>query len=141
LLASAGGKRAVRLWDVATGKELRTLEGVAGGVLSVEFSPDGKTLAVATWSETELWDVDSGQRRFTLTQRKYPVDTFAFSPDGETLASGSGPVVTLWDVASGKELRRFIAHERSATGSPFGTRAPPDERRLRSARAGARIGG
>ena len=35
----------VRLWDAATGAELRRLEGHTDWVWSVSFSPDGRTLA------------------------------------------------------------------------------------------------
>jgi len=44
MLASSSGDNTVKLWDVASGRELRTLSG--HGVTSVAFSPDGKLLAV-----------------------------------------------------------------------------------------------
>ena len=44
LLASAGGDKMVRLWDPATGQELRTLTGHTDWVRSVAFSSDGKLL-------------------------------------------------------------------------------------------------
>src|SRR5262249_39269018 len=43
-LASAG-RGGLRLWDVATGKEIRRFEGHRAEVYCVAFSPDGKTLA------------------------------------------------------------------------------------------------
>ena len=47
-LASASLDQTVKLWDVATGRELRTLHGHAGPVVSVAFSPDGTRLASAS---------------------------------------------------------------------------------------------
>ena len=44
-LASAGYDKAVRLWDVATGRELVALRGHSGPVAALSFAPDGRTLA------------------------------------------------------------------------------------------------
>jgi len=44
-LASGSKDKTVKLWDVATGKEVVTLKGHTDPVLSVAFGPDGKTLA------------------------------------------------------------------------------------------------
>jgi WD40 repeat protein len=47
-LASAGADRKVKLWDVATGQELLTLEGPSGPIWILRFSPDGRVLAAVS---------------------------------------------------------------------------------------------
>src|SRR5205823_9752015 len=53
----------IKLWDVATGKELATLRGHARGAGSLAFSPDGRFLASCGTAvsyappEVKLWDV------------------------------------------------------------------------------------
>ncbi len=106
-LASGSGDNTVKLWDVASGRDLRTL---AGGhtnpVMSVAFSPDGGTLASASGDNTvKLWDVASGRELRTLAGQPDHSNfinriSVAFSPDGRTLASGSvDNTVKLWDVS------------------------------------------
>src|ERR1700687_2157645 len=76
-------------------------------VLSVDFSPHGKTLPSASHDLTiKLWDVATGTEFCTLRGHSSPVTSIAFSPDGKILASGSRDYsVKLWDVATGSVLR------------------------------------
>jgi WD40 repeat protein len=92
----------VRLWDVATRQPLgKPLEGHTNYVLSVGFSPDGKTLASASKDySVRLWDVATRQPLGKpLEGHTSYVWSVAFSPDGKTLASASeDKTVRLWDV-------------------------------------------
>lgn len=106
-LASASSDHTIKLWDVATGIELRTLKGHSLDVNSVAFSPDGKTLASGSLDSTiKLWDVSTGAELLTLKAPNV-VNSVAFSPDGKTLASGdSGSEdIKLWNLSTGAEVR------------------------------------
>jgi eukaryotic-like serine/threonine-protein kinase len=102
----------VKLWDVAKGAELATLEGNPNEILTLAFSPDGRTLAAGESKDLiRLWDVNGRRERATLAGHRGPVFSLAFSPDGKTLASGSwDKTVRLWDVAGKKERATFHGH-------------------------------
>ncbi|ROZ76167.1 KGGVGR-motif variant AAA ATPase [Ramlibacter sp. WS9] len=124
-LASAGDDSTVRLWDAASGKLLRALEGHQGGVGSVAWSPDGKSLASTGGDSTvRLWDAASGKLLRALEGHQGGVGSVAWSPDGKSLASAGGDsTVRLWDAASGKLLRAIEGHRgrvRSVAWSPDG---------------------
>jgi WD40 repeat protein len=88
-LSSSSEDHTIKLWDVSTGTELRTLKGDSA-VFSVAFSSDGKTLASGGWDHTVMvWDVSTGTELRTLKGHSDVVVSVAFSPDGKTFASGS----------------------------------------------------
>ncbi len=91
----------VRLIDAATGKSLdeHKFPGIRG-VYRVQFSPDGKTLAIGMEKGIALWDLATGKQRHFLDRASF---TFAFAPSGKSLVSLGG-VLQRWDVATGKPL-------------------------------------
>lgn len=110
LLASGAiDENTVRVWDVASGRQLRALSDHAGWIRAVAFAPDGKTLASGSFDSTvKLWDVASGDLLHTLSGHTAFISTVAFAPDGKTLATSSADGrVLLWDVASGAQRTGF----------------------------------
>src|SRR5262249_17540168 len=111
LLASAGAA-GVRLWEAATGKEVRRLEediGKRDEIDAVAFSPDGKLLASTSWDlSVRIWDVATGKKVHQLKWHHVYAASLAFAPDGKTLASGESTqgTVRLWDRGTWNLLRQ-----------------------------------
>jgi WD40 repeat protein len=87
---SGGWDNTLKLWDVATGREIRTFRGHSRSVDSVAFAPDGHTaLSGDSEGTVKLWDVATGREIRTFTGHSNSVVSVAFAPDGRTALSGS----------------------------------------------------
>lgn len=137
-LAAGSRDGTVLSWDVQTDNQVGTaLNGHAGPVSSVAFSPNGRTLATATENGTvQLWDVRSDTRIGTLKGLSGIVDSVAFSPSGRIVAAGGRDgVVLLWDVPSRSQLGTAL---KAHAGSVYSVAFSPDGRTLAAGSADGR---
>jgi WD40 repeat protein/beta-lactamase regulating signal transducer with metallopeptidase domain len=130
-LAVANGN-IVQLYEVETGKDMRQIQGPDGGVVSMLFSPDGRTLAARTANGSLwFWETNTGKE---VRQIKHPTPQqngsfvaiiggggdfdapgMAFTPDGKVLAAAATDhkdqaeinSLKFWELATGKEIRRI----------------------------------
>ncbi len=121
ILASASNDETIKLWDVKSGREIRTLNEHTNYVNSVSFSPNGKILASSSDDETiKLWNVETGHEIKTLEGHKYSVNSVSFSPNGKILASGSWDnTIKLWDIKNMKKIRTLKGHKYDVNSVSF----------------------
>jgi RNA polymerase sigma factor (sigma-70 family) len=114
--ASHWSSHLLRLYDVATGKELRKLWTNPGVFTAVSFAPAGGGLATAdTQGWLRLWDAASATERWCVRAHYREVRSLAFLPGGEELASvAADGVVRVWDAATGREI-----HPRAGAEAPL----------------------
>jgi WD40 repeat protein/uncharacterized caspase-like protein len=127
-LLSGSSDTTAKLWDVASGRLLRTFKGSAN-VGSVAFFPGGKRFVSAEWdSKIRVWDLASGGALMVIDASDPanpwdPIDSVAVSPDGSEIASGHATTVKLWDAQTGKlrrTLKGHFGHVRTVAYSPDG---------------------
>ena len=113
LLASGSSDAVIRVWDLVGGGGPHALMGHTDSVTALNFSRDGRLIAMGSGvfqgvDETDsikIWDVSSGSLSRTLTDDFTDVYTLAFSYDGRRLASGSRDSLKLWDLETRKPPR------------------------------------
>ncbi len=125
---SGAWDNALKLWEVATGRLIRTSYGHASPVRSVAFSADGASMLSGSSDNTvKLWDTATGRVIRTFEGHSAGVASVAFSPDGTRVLSGSSDkTLRVWDAATGQLIRTFEGHSAgvaSVAFSPDGTRA------------------
>jgi WD40 repeat protein len=108
------GKKAVsggdylRVWDVATGKELRKF---AQNVWcwGLDVSPDNKQILASTGSGIILYDLETGGALRSYTGHTGELWLLKFSSDGKQVISGGmDGTIRVWDWATGRNLRSFV---------------------------------
>ncbi|MBE9093951.1 serine/threonine-protein kinase [Tychonema sp. LEGE 07203] len=111
MLASGSKDKTIQIWDLATGKSIRTFPGDSSTIWSVAFDSNGTKLASGTgfW-RVMLWDLKTGQGT-RLLDHTASVWSVAFSPDDKLIASGSGDKTTkISDAATGSLIYNLPDH-------------------------------
>lgn len=107
------GADGLRIWDAATGKQIRQMGSGSVGTGMTDVSPDGKLVALLLPGIEEyagLLEVATGRivQRFSKRQ----VRSLCFSPDGKIIATlGFHSEIDLWDPATGKALGTLKGHQ------------------------------
>ena len=128
-----GGPGPVVVWETVSGKRLATFPGRPEQVGKLEFTPDGRSLLIASRSGVRLWKCFSqpGETDPQPAGHKDEAWSLAFSSDGRMLASGSDdtepdPTIKLWDPSDGRLLSAWQAGEGTTASLAFS----PDARLL-----------
>ena len=98
-------------------------------ITAIQYSRDGRLLAIASSIGIWLYDTDSSEELPQLTKHIGGVSSVSFSPDGKTLAGGSGREIRLLDVKTGAHIFTLKGHTTFVWSVSFS----PDGKTLASA--------
>lgn len=94
--ASAGADGRIAIWGAGRSTPISTLQGHSAPVVALAVSPDGSTLASASWDESvRLWPLSGGPPRI-LEGHRGNVNAVAFLSDGALASAGYDAAVILW---------------------------------------------
>ncbi len=112
LLATIVSDDKIKVWDLATRRELRTLTGRVKSVWDVTVSHDGRGLASLMDDNTvQLWDTATGTQVRSLSPTLHCPHLSTISPDGRWLAAAcDNGTIKLREVGTGREVRTLVGH-------------------------------
>jgi WD40 repeat protein len=126
--ASVSSDGTLRIWDVESGREVRTLRESPGW--GVALSRDGKRAVSSSGDSLIVWDLEAGVQWRTLQGHSDRVIGVALSVDGRRAASGARDCkVKVWDLEGGRAIRSLEGH----SDHVYGVALSSDGRRLISA--------
>jgi WD40 repeat protein len=109
LLLSGSEDGTLKLWEVTTGREIRTLAGHSSTVTAVCFSPNGRlALSGSDSGGVMLWEVSTGQINRRFKGHSSRIKSVAFSPDGRSalfLSEEGMTIVLRWITSARSEVR------------------------------------
>lgn len=128
--ALSAGDKAVKLWDVVMGREIRTFTGHDAFVSSAVYSPDERfLLSCGMDKKIILWDAIGGKQVKTFNGHTKGVFAAVFSPDGKSIVSGGmDATIRFWDVATGEQISTITGHNAAVRALAY----TPDGRYLLS---------
>jgi WD40 repeat protein len=110
---SGSSDETLKMWDVETGRLIKSFTGHEAGVNSVFLSPDSRWIVSGSDDETvKLWEVETGSFIKSFTGHESRVNSVFLSPDNWWIISGSSDkTVKLWEVETGRLIKTFTVPE------------------------------
>src|SRR5919202_625827 len=111
-LVSGSADRKIKIWDLSSGREIRTLLENSLHINYFAISPDWQIIATGGSNNTiKIWNLATGREIRTLSGHSSSINYLAISPDGKKLVSASADsTIKIWDLATGKLLNTLVGH-------------------------------
>jgi WD40 repeat protein len=107
LVATGSRDKSAKLWEVSTGREVRSFLGHEGSINCIDFTHDGKWMITSSGDQTaKIWEVATGKEVFSTPPADKLLTAAAFSPDSRYFVTGGYPdQAHVWDFKTRKIIK------------------------------------
>jgi tricorn protease-like protein len=105
--------KTIKIWNTISAEAVKTLSGHTGVVLSVNYSPDGKSIVSSAWDgSVKIWDVATGKLVKSIDNAHiFKAEYATYNKEGNTIVSAGIDSVKLWDASNFSLIKKFKAHK------------------------------
>lgn len=117
-VATGSRDKTIKLWELSTGREVRSFLGHTASINQIDFSKDGKYLISGNGDGTaRIWEVATGKELHSVKPDEERVTDVAYDPNGKFFVTvGFGQKVRVWDVLTKKKLAEMEADGYAGSG-------------------------
>lgn len=127
-VATGSRDKSAKLWELSTGREVRSFLGHQFSVNSLDFSSDGKYLITGNGDQTaKVWEVSTGKEILSVHPDKERLTDVVFDPKGKYFVTvGFGRKAIVWEFPSKKKLQEFSADGYAGSGGSINLAISPN---------------
>jgi WD40 repeat protein len=127
-VATGSRDKSAKLWELSTGREVRSFLGHTASVISLEFSRDGKYLITGNGDKTaRIWEVATGKEILSVQPDDERVTGVAFDPKGKFFVTvGFGRKAIVWELPSKKKIKELTADGYAGSGGLINIAVSPN---------------
>ncbi len=110
-----------KVWDLSSGRELKTFLGHTGEVSAANFSSNGRYIVTGSSDKTaKVWEISTGRELKTLSGHTGEVSAANFSSNGRYIVTGSSDkTAKVWEISTGRELKTLSGHTGEVSAANF----------------------
>lgn len=113
-------EKRVHIWNLQSGKKLKSFSGPDGGLMSLLFNSDGSQIFAGGWNgEVEVWSVDQGEKLHVLHPEGDVVRNLQLSRDGDRILTATNSMTQVWDAHSYSMLEGVPRRHQIVTSEIF----------------------
>ncbi|CAN5384927.1 hypothetical protein BH10BAC4_BH10BAC4_01710 [soil metagenome] len=126
-VATGSRDKSAKLWELQTGREVRSFLGHELGVNAIDFSKDGRFLISSSADKTaRIWEVSTGKEIFATEPEEILTDV-AFDPNGKYfITAGYADSACVFDFKTRKILKKILVDPSKGTGMGVNVAISPD---------------
>jgi WD40 repeat protein len=117
-VATGSRDKSVKLWELSTGREVRSFLGHTASVINIQFSNDGKYLITGSGDNSaRIWEVATGKQILLVQPDEERVTDVAFDPKGKYFVTvGFGHKAIVWEFPSKRKIKELPADGYAGSG-------------------------